>query len=115
MFRLTLPALCLLLASCSSRPETTDYFTKVTGLPLCTGATIRNINADSPGRSPGFDSIYIVDVTMPATCKASFVKAVVDRIGAACEPLRGCSGNSSTGEYYGVQPSPDGFRITYAT
>ncbi|MFL6769218.1 MAG: hypothetical protein ACJ8FH_05555, partial [Sphingomicrobium sp.] len=76
MFRLSLPLLVLLLASCGNRPETTEYFTSVTGVPLCPGATVRNVNADAPDRSPGFDSIYIVDVAMPEACKAPFAKAV---------------------------------------
>ena len=115
MFRFALPTMCLLLTSCSSRPETADYFTRVTGLPLCKGATVRNVNAAAADRSPGFDSIYIVEVTMPGACKASFVKALVAHIGTACEVSRGCSGNSSTGEFYEVHPLRGGFRITHSS
>jgi hypothetical protein len=115
MLRLTLLILCLFLASCGSRPETRDYFKQVTGLALCEGASVHNVNAHAPDRSPGFDSIYIVDVTMPAVCKASFVKAVAARIGGPCEPLKSCSGNSSTGQFLSVEPIRDGFRITHST
>jgi hypothetical protein len=115
MFRFALPALCVLLAACSTRPETPDYFRSVTGLPLCRGATVRNVNADSPDRSPGFDSIYIVDVAMPAACKPSFINAVAGRISAACDASHVCSGHASTGEFYGVEPLAGGFRVTHST
>ena len=87
----------------------------MTGLPLCPGATVRNVNADAPDRSPGFDSIYIVDVAMPAACKAPFAKAVGQRIDAQCEPSEGCSGDAKDGDFYGVEPLPVGFRVTHST
>ena len=115
MVRLMLAALCLFLSSCSIRPETRDYFRKVTGVALCEGASVHNVNAHAPDRSPGSDSIYIVDVTMPAACKASFVKAVAARIVKECEPSRSCSGNSSTGQFLSMEPIRVGFRITHST
>ena len=113
--RLALPLLVLLLASCGNRPETTEYFTSVTGLPLCSGATVRNLNDRAPDRSPGFDSIYVVEVTMPASCKSSFAKAVGQRIGGRCKPSQRCSGNANDGDFYGVEPLPVGFRVTHST
>ena len=115
MFRLLLPLLLLPLTSCDNRPETTEYFTSVTGLPLCSGASVRNLNADALDRSPGFDSVYIVDVAMPPSCKASFARAVGQRIGAQCEPSERCSGNSMDGDFYGFEPISAGFRVTYST
>jgi hypothetical protein len=107
--------LALLLTSCTSRPETKDYFTKVTGLRLCEGATVRNVNADSPDRSPGFDSVYIVDVTMPASCRSSFLTAVGQRIGARCNEAKRCSGNANNGDFYSVEARLNGFRVTHST
>lgn len=115
MLRLAVPFILLLLASCGNRPETAQYFTSVTSLPLCSGASVRNVNANDPGRSPGFDSIYIVDVAMPAACKAPFAKAVGQRIGAKCEPSERCSGNAKNGDFYGIEPLPAGFRVTHST
>ena len=87
----------------------------MTGVPLCPGASVRHVNADAPRRFPEFDRLYIFDVTMPAACKACFLKAVEQRIGATCGPVSGCSGNSSNGDFYGVEVSQDGVRITYST
>jgi len=112
---LTLATLALCLASCSGRPETRRYFKQVTGLDLCEGASVRNVNAHAPDRSPGGDSIYIVDVTMPAACNAAFVKGVAAKMGQACELSRGCSGNSPSGEFLGIQPIRSGFRVTHST
>lgn len=109
------PVLLLLLPSCGERPETTAYFTKVTGLPLCPGAAVRNVNAHAPDRSPGFDSIYIADISMPATCRSSFLRAVGQRIGAQCDGSNGCSGSASNGEFFGIEPRGAGFRVTHAT
>ena len=113
--RLLLLLSTLLLTSCDNRPATREYFTSVTGLPLCSGASVRNVNADAAGRSPGFDSIYIVDVTMPATCMARLAKAVGQRIGAQCKPSEHCSGNAKNGDFYGIEPIPVGFRVTHST
>jgi hypothetical protein len=115
MSRFWLPLLGLLLASCGNRPESTAYFTSVTGLTLCSGASVRNVNANAPDRSPGFDSIYVVDVTMPEPCIAPFAKAVGERIGARCEPSQGCSGNAKGGDFYSIEPHPAGFRVTHST
>ena len=115
MLRAPLPLLILLLASCSERPETAEYFTKVTSLPLCAGAPVHNVNADAPDRSPGFDSIYVVDVSMPPGCKVTFARAVEEQNGAECEASKGCSGNSNNGDFYRVEPLQAGFRVTYAT
>lgn len=105
----------VLLQSCGERPETTTYFSQVTGLPLCSEASVRNVNARAPDRSTGFDSIYIVDVAMPAACKATFAKAVGQHIGAKCEPSDGCSGSAKNGDFYAIDPLPVGFRVTYST
>ncbi len=114
MFRRTL-ILSVLLASCTGRPQTAEYFTKVTGLPLCTGGSVRNLNADAPDRSPGFDSIYVVEVTVPAKCQAAFLKAVGQRIGAVCTLTERCAGNSRNGEFYSIEPLQGGFRVTHST
>jgi hypothetical protein len=105
----------LLLASCTGRPETAEYFTKVTGVPLCSGASVHNVNADAPHRSPGFDSIYVVDLSMAPECVTPFHDAVARRIGAPCQPDGGCSGIASNGDFYGVEPHQGGFRVTYST
>jgi hypothetical protein len=110
-----LPALLVLLASCEERQETAAYFTKVTGLPLCSDASVRNVNSNAPDRSPGFDSVYIVEVSMPASCKGSFVNAVGQRIGAQCDRSAGCSGNAKNGDFYRIEPRAAGFRVTVST
>jgi hypothetical protein len=117
MSRTALAMLTLLLASCGGRPETKQYFTKVTELPLCESATVRNVNADAPDRSPGFDSIYIVDVMMPETeaCYGPFLTAVEARLNTPCAPIAGCSGISSNGEFYEVHTIRGGFRVTHST
>jgi len=113
--RMVLATLLLFVTSCSDRPENPDYFTKVTGLRLCSGATIRNVNANAPDRSPGFDSIYIVDVTMPASCEGTFMKTVSDRIHSACDPAKICSGNASNGDFYQVQLIDGALRVIHST
>lgn len=113
--RSMLPVLLLLLSSCDERPETFAYFTKTTGLPLCSGASVRNVNSTAPDRSPGFDSIYIVEVSMPRTCKSSFLNAVGQRIGAQCDGSKRCSGNATNGDFYGIVPGGGGFRVTHST
>jgi hypothetical protein len=104
----------LLLASCG-RPETPAYFKKVTRLPLCDEASVRNVNADAPDRSPGFDVIYIVDLKMTARCENQLLAAVAGQISATCNPLHMCSGNARNGDFYSVEPIKDGLRVTYAT
>jgi hypothetical protein len=104
-----------LLLSCESRPETISYFNEVTGLALCDGATVRNLNADSPDRSPGFDSIYIVLVKMPLVCESAFRRATERRIGTACERAERCAGNTVEGDFIEVQPLQAGFRVTHST
>jgi hypothetical protein len=112
---MALTLLSLLLASCSGRPATPEYFTKVTRVPLCSGASVRNLNADAPDRSPGFDSIYIVDVTIPAECEAAFYSAVAQQIGSSCDPASGCSGYSSNGDFYQVERHQNWLRVTHST
>ena len=107
--------LLVLLTSCGERQETAAYFTKATGLPLCSDASVRNVNANAPDRSPGFDSIYIVDVSMPVSCKSSFLEAVGQRIGAQCDGSKGCSGNAKDGDFYGIEPRAAGFRVAHST
>src|SRR3954454_24936483 len=104
MSRTALALVILLLTSCSGRPETRAYFTKVTGLPLCKDATVHNVNAPPPDRSPSTDSVYVVEVTMPDSevCYGPFLGALESRIEAPCAPTMGCSGHSSSGEFYKV-------------
>jgi hypothetical protein len=115
MLRLSVPLVLFALTSCGNRPETTEYFTSVTGLQLCPGASVRNVNADAPDRAAGFDSIYIVDVAMPPACTAPFARAVGQRIDAQCEPSKHCSGNAEDGDFYGIEPLPVGFRVIHST
>ena len=110
-----LPALLVLLASCGERQETAAYFTKVTGLPLCSDASVRNVNSNASDRSPGFDSVYVVDLSMPPSCRWTFVKAVGQRIGAQCDWSASCSGNGKNGNFYKIEPRAGGFRVTYST
>lgn len=113
-----LPTLLLispLLLSCESRPETISYFKEVTGLGLCQGATVRNLNADAPDRSPGFDSMYIVLVEMPPICESAFRRATERRIGISCERGKRCAGNTAEGDFIEVQPIQAGFRVTHST
>lgn len=115
MTRLAFPLLCLALVSCVDRPETSEYFTEITGLPLCAGSTVRNVNADDPGRSPGSDSIYIVDVTMPLACERNFRSAIERQIGVKCEAQARCSGRAKSGEFYSVAPLRKSVRVTHST
>ncbi|GGO97438.1 hypothetical protein GCM10011329_26300 [Stakelama pacifica] len=110
-----LPLISLLLLSCQGRPETISYFEKVTGVELCQGATVRNLNAESPDRSPGFDSIYVVLVKMPSSCRSAFQQAIERRIGAACEQGKRCAGNTTEGDFIEIQPTSAGFRVTQST
>lgn len=68
-----------------------------------------------PTGPPGFDSIYIVEVTMPEMCKAQFAKSVGRRIGARCEPSERCSGSANNGDFYDIQPLPVGFLVIHST
>jgi hypothetical protein len=108
-------ALSLLSCACNSRPETPRYFSQVTGVSLCAGAQVRNLNADAPDRSPGFDSIYIVEVSLPTACRDGFFKEVSKRLHMRCDPSRSCSGVTGDGDFLRVEPLRRGFRITHST
>ena len=114
MLRRSISAGLALMAVSCSRPETPEYFTKVTGLPLCQAASIKNVNANDPARSPGFDSIYVVDVLGTDGCKAELIRAVEKRIGQQC--IDGsCSGLDSSRQFIGVIKVNNGLRVTYST
>jgi hypothetical protein len=102
-----------LLVSCS-RPETPTYFSKVTGLRLCADAKVHNVNAQAPDMSPGFDSIYIVDVTGKDNCLGSLLAEVSFRIGKQCSTHL-CSGNDRRGEFFSAERRGSAVRIIYGT
>lgn len=105
----------MLLASCGKREETPNYFRHVTGIQLCPEASVRNVNAQAADRSPGFDSIYIVDVAMPGTCEPGFLRSVEQQIGVLCTPGAVCTGQAKNGAFLRVDRRPGGFRITHST
>jgi len=92
----TLSVGSLLLSACG-RPATPEYFANVTGIHICSSAKIANVNGRSPERSPGFDSVYIVDVFANPECRRELFSSVERRIGRPCNVGRSCGGNASSG------------------
>jgi hypothetical protein len=104
----------IFLFGCNDRPETPDYFSEVTGLQICTGAKINNVNSKSHDRSPGFDSIYIVDLFLPPECEDRFFKNVSGRISKECTRESGCSGITPEGDHLSVDSSGDFIRVIHS-
>lgn len=96
-------AMLILTSSCGNRPETTNFAEKITGLDFCNQDRISNINANSPDRSPGFDFIYIIEITTNKQCLSSVVNQVSGKIHQNCSIVDRCSGNTSEGEFIGIQ------------
>jgi len=48
-------------------------------------------------------------------CYGPFLGELESRIEAPCAPTMGCSGKSSTGEFYKVDMISGGFRVTHST
>jgi hypothetical protein len=112
----TLAVLALLLSSCSARPDAKANFTKITGIPLCKGATVRNVEAGVDDQSLG-SHVYIADVRMPHSemCNGRLFGGFMKRIGGGrCAPTMGCSGHSPEGEFYRLDMVPGGWRIAYS-
>ncbi len=57
-----------LVPGCSGRPETPAYFTEVTGLYLCPGAKVKNVEHPSE-EDAGTGFIYTVDLTLDESCR----------------------------------------------
>jgi hypothetical protein len=111
-----LAVLALLLSSCSARPDAKANFTKVTGIPLCEGATVHNVRAGAAGGSLG-PHVYIADVRMPDSevCNGMLFGGFMKRVGGRpCAPTMGCSGRSPAGEFYRLDMVPGGWRISYS-
>lgn len=103
------------LCACTGSPETTEHFETITRLELCPGSEIRNVNAEAEDRSPGFDSVYIVDVMLPKHCVDKFYQQFSNRVSFQCNVGAQCSGNDSNGDFLGIEPNRRGFRVTYST
>lgn len=106
--------LCIALSSCS-RPETPEYFSKVTGLSLCSSSSVRNVNANEKGRSPGFDSIYIVDLGMSKACERQLFAEAEVRLGQKCLRQVRCSGNDVDGNFLKLEKMDEWIRVTYSS
>jgi hypothetical protein len=114
MSRTLLIMVGFLLASCSAQPQTREYFTKITGVPLCDSAQVRNTPRDPLPN--GGHSLYVVEVLMPDTdnCNRLLFGGIESRINAPCAPTMGCSGHSREGEFYRLDMTPHGWRVTYS-
>lgn len=93
--------LAFLLAACNSRPETPEYFTKATGIPLCDSAVVRNVRTGVEGAA-GMGFVYSVDLYMDEKCQSRFVK-----------DLRQMQGQIGAGERVVAQPVGKRIRVTY--
>lgn len=71
-------ALSLLVVACSDRPETPEYFQKVTGIALCQNAEVIN-KPTGPEANAGVGVVYSVELQMDGPCERSFLKEV-DRV-----------------------------------
>lgn len=110
-----LVAAVLCLGACDSRPETPAYFHQVTSLRLCSRATVMNVNAKAPDRSPGFDSIYIVRLKIPPQCRADFFASASERAGSDCRADRACDGIPAHAGFLRVEPEGATVLVTYST
>lgn len=107
--------LVLLITGCTDRPETPEYFTRVTGIGLCPDAKVKNINAADPSRSPGFDSIYVVHVSASRKCINETIKQIARKIGKSCDYSNNCSGTSNNGDFYNVEWRGQSIVVTHST
>lgn len=80
----------LILLGCGNRPETKDYFMKVTGARLCESAKISNITDSGESKNPGFDSVYHVKVFMNNKCIKEFVNHAWSDTKHDCSSIEGC-------------------------
>lgn len=103
-----------LLVSCG-RPENAEYFTKVTGLPLCNSAVVENVNSKDLGRSPGFDSIYVVDIRMSPACKDQLIDFLRKKKGLTCRYYEKCGGKTIDGEFFAISDRNDKVRFIHST
>lgn len=108
-------ATALLLAGCG-RPETPAYFSKVTGIPICGELHVKNLNADSVSRSPGFDSIYVVKLNGPVECIDDLFEKASNLVRAICDRRHPCGGLTARREFLRLEPQPDGgVIVTHST
>ncbi len=103
----------VILTGCQ-RAETPEYFEKITGLPLCSSASVTNINDTDPERSPGFDSIYIVDVRADAACRVQLIRSVEEVIAQKCGD-GDCSGLDADGQFIRLEKRGSTLRVTFST
>lgn len=113
--RILVIMLALLMAGCGTWPETTEYFQRVTGLSLCEGAQVKNLNAEDPARSPGFDSTYRVHVTMSAECTLQFIDQLKRKSNHRCSSISGCAFRFSDNSVIFVEMDKTGLIITHST
>jgi hypothetical protein len=60
----------LSLGACSTeREETTEFFTRYSGVEICPSAQISNVNEETPTGFSGFDIVYEVDIRMDEACE----------------------------------------------
>lgn len=104
-----------LITACGSTPETPAYFEQVTSLDLCEKASVKNINADDPARSPGFDSIYRVRVAMDKKCVNDLVKQLRDKSSNQCQALEGCAFRMPDKTIIFVEIQQNGLILTQST
>ena len=115
MLRRFIVIVLLGLTVACSRKETPQYFSHVTEIRVCSSATVKNVNASDPNRSPGFDSIYIVDIYLSDKCRNQLVREVEMRIHRGCAGLVVCSGNDDDGNFIRIDQRSRFVRLTYST
>jgi len=77
---ITLLFSALLLSSCQpNRPETREYFQRMTGIALCEDARIENVDLGEASRDVGTGFIYAVDLTLSPACQEAFIHAMEQR------------------------------------
>lgn len=80
----------LILLGCENRPETKDYFMKVTGVRLCESAKVSNLTGSDESKNPGFDSVYHVKLVMNKNCIKEFVDYAWSETRHDCPSIEGC-------------------------
>ncbi len=101
-----------LVPGCSGRPETPAYFTEVTGLQLCDGAKVRNVEApDQANVGTGF--IYTADLTLDETCRDDLLRQLEEAKSRIASGAAKPADPPSEGETMSAEVDGNKVRFTY--
>ena len=95
-----------MLGCSDARPESVEFFQRMTGLPLCQAAKISNFQVGEYDHETDFT--YGVILTMPEDCKTEFLEEIEGRLNVACRLGEACVFMDSKSWSYELEPLQDG-------